>query len=532
MAKRSEILLEKIRMGNAMTMHEKLRLIVDLSVPSILAQITTVLMFFIDAAMVGHLGAAASASIGLIESTTWLMGSVMGAVSTGFSVQVAHFIGANDFVRARQVFRHALVCGAVVSMMILLVGVTIHGALPYWLGGGEDIAGDSSAYFLIFSLAMPFILLFHLNSAMLKSTGNMHIPSLLSITMCILDVVFNYFFIYILELGVRGAAMGTFCAFAIISLTMMWVATRRNRILALRQDTAPFTWVWLYVRNALRVGLPIAIQSALMSGAQVVSTLIVAPLGNVAIAANSFAITAESLCYMPGYGIVDTGGPDLWSTTRRPVPQLRLYDRGTGHGRDGGDGCGDVCLRPRDDRHAVARRRDTPPRHRGAAHRGFCRTFLRRFYRHLQRVCGCRRHHQTRSAQPGFDVVRAPDPCCPARPHLWVARRMGCHGDRAHFPWYYISLPPLQRQMDEGPRYRLTSLSIAICAIIAQFFLTKIKKNKENTIIFHRFLVDLLTNCSYSVMKDSSTAVEDSSPAPRENSNQREYKLIINNLNE
>ena len=102
-------MLEKIRMGNAMTMHEKLRLIVDLSVPSILAQITTVLMFFIDAAMVGHLGAAASASIGLIESTTWLMGSVMGAVSTGFSVQVAHFIGANDFVRARQVFRHALV---------------------------------------------------------------------------------------------------------------------------------------------------------------------------------------------------------------------------------------------------------------------------------------------------------------------------------------------------------------------------------------------------------------------------------------
>ena len=277
-------MLEKIRMGNTMTMHEKLRLIVDLSVPSILAQITTVLMFFIDAAMVGHLGAAASASIGLIESTTWLMGSVMGAVSTGFSVQVAHFIGANDFVRARQVFRHALVCGAVVSMMILLVGVTIHGALPYWLGGGEDIAGDSS---------------------MLKSTGNMHIPSLLSITMCILDVVFNYFFIYILELGVRGAAMGTFCAFAIISLTMMWVATRRNRILALRQDTAPFTWVWLYVRNALRVGLPIAIQSALMSGAQVVSTLIVAPLGNVAIAANSFAITAESLCYMPGYGIGD-----------------------------------------------------------------------------------------------------------------------------------------------------------------------------------------------------------------------------------
>ena len=86
--------------------------------------------------------------------------------------------------------------------------------------------------------------------------------------------------------------------------------------------------------------------------------------------------------------------------------------------------------------------------------------------------------------------------------------------------------------MDEGHRYRLTSLSIAICANIAQLFLTKIKKIKENTIIFHRILVDLLTNCSYSVMKDSATAIEDSSPESWENSNQREYKLIINNLNE
>ena len=48
-----------------------------------------------------------------------------------------------------------------------------------------------------------------------------------------------------------------------------------------------------------------AMQSVFMNGAQIVSTMIVAPLGNVAIAANTFAITAESLCYMPGYGIGD-----------------------------------------------------------------------------------------------------------------------------------------------------------------------------------------------------------------------------------
>lgn len=60
-----------------------------------------------------------------------------------------------------------------------------------------------------------------------------------------------------------------------------------------------------YLHHACKISIPIAIQNVLMSGAQIVSTMIVAPLGNIAIAAHSFAITAESLCYMPGYGIGD-----------------------------------------------------------------------------------------------------------------------------------------------------------------------------------------------------------------------------------
>ena len=47
------------------------------------------------------------------------------------------------------------------------------------------------------------------------------------------------------------------------------------------------------------------LQHLLMGSAQVVSTLIVAPLGTIAIAAHSLAITVESLCYMPGYGIAE-----------------------------------------------------------------------------------------------------------------------------------------------------------------------------------------------------------------------------------
>ena len=300
-SKKTEYLMESIRSGRTMARSEKLNLIVGLSIPSMLAQISTVLMFFIDASMVGHLGAEASASIGLIESTTCLLS----AAATGFSVQVAHFIGANDFVKARQVFRHALICGLAFSVFLSLIGVGIHSHLPYWLGGGADIASASSGYFLIYSLVLPFVYLYHTSEMMLKSAGNMHTPSVMAILVCICDVIFNYIFIYICKFGVVGAAMGTALAYICISLPNLYLSACKNRMLNLRQDHVRFHWVKEYVQRACKISIPIAIQNILMSGAQIVSTMIVAPLGNIAIAAHSFAITAESLCYMPGYGIGD-----------------------------------------------------------------------------------------------------------------------------------------------------------------------------------------------------------------------------------
>ena len=133
-----------------MTQAEKLRLIISLSIPSILAQISATVMFFIDASMVGHLGARASAAIGLVETTGWLMGGLGSAANMGFSVQVAHAIGANDFKRARRILRQALVCCLIFSLVISTTGILISGPRPYWLGGSEEIAHDASALLLIY----------------------------------------------------------------------------------------------------------------------------------------------------------------------------------------------------------------------------------------------------------------------------------------------------------------------------------------------------------------------------------------------
>lgn len=128
--KNSERLLSKIRDGRSMSRGEKLSLIVELSIPSILAQITSVLMFYIDASMVGSLGTNASASIGLIEPAMWLFGSLTSAVSLGYSVQVAHFIGANDFRQARSVMKHGYMFSFVFSILLMLVAAAISGPCP------------------------------------------------------------------------------------------------------------------------------------------------------------------------------------------------------------------------------------------------------------------------------------------------------------------------------------------------------------------------------------------------------------------
>ena len=298
-------LLAYIREGRTMSRNEQLNLIVQLSIPSILAQISATVMFFIDASMVGHLGAKASAAIGLVETTGWLMGGLAHAASLGFSVQVAHRIGANDFEGARRVLRQSLVCCLLWAIAISAVALIIAPFLPYWLGGSEEIARDASLYFAIIGVCGIFFQMEGLAGSMLKCSGNMKIPSMLNIGMCVMDVVFNYIFIYLLDLGVMGAAMGTGLAELITAMLMLYFLLVRSDMLRLKGHPGPFRPKADVVGTALKIGAPMGLQHLLMGSAQIVSTLIVAPLGTVSIAAHSLAITVESLCYMPGYGIAE-----------------------------------------------------------------------------------------------------------------------------------------------------------------------------------------------------------------------------------
>ena len=134
----------------------------------------------------------------------------------------------------------------------------------------------------------------------LQCSGNMVAPSILNAVMCLLDVLFNM--IFIPKYGVMGASIGTALSVVVTSLIMFIICCfiDKNLRITIKDNTK---YNFFIIKKAIKICMPIALEQAARSGAMIVSTGIVAPLGDVALAANSFAVTVESVCYMPGYGV-------------------------------------------------------------------------------------------------------------------------------------------------------------------------------------------------------------------------------------
>lgn len=310
-------LINMIKTGAPMTLKQQFKLTVNLSTPAILAQLSMIIMQYIDASMVGSLGANASASIGLVSTSMWLFGGLLSAAAMGFTVQVAHLIGANRNDDAHSVLRQSLVCCIAFSFILAAVGCAISHGLPHWLGGNDAINENASIYFFILSLFLPFLEIEFLAGGMLRSSGNMKVPGKINILMCVLDVLFNFLLIFPSRdisiagitvhmpgagLGVKGAAIGTVLAEVVTCLMMLYFLIYRSRELKLAGTHGSFKPNISILKKARNISVPIAMQQTMMCGAYIATTAIVAPLGSIAIAANIFAITAESICYMPGYG--------------------------------------------------------------------------------------------------------------------------------------------------------------------------------------------------------------------------------------
>ncbi|PWM36609.1 MAG: MATE family efflux transporter [Clostridiales bacterium] len=291
--------------------------VILLAWPAIIEQIMLTLVGYVDTAMVGAIGAQATAAVGVTTSTMWLINGLFSAFGVGFSVQVAQCIGAEDYEGCRQAIRQSVLSvlgfGALTTLVCQLIG----GQLPLWLGAPPEVAREAGAYFRILTSVMVLHMGSAVFSAILRCSGDTKTPMLLNILTNVMNIILNTLFIFEpsvhhtpfgsftlpgLGMGVRGAAIASAISMGTVGLLLLLTTFLRKgeAHIDFHQNWRPDPLVW---RLALRFGLPVAFERVTVSCGQIIFTMMVTHLGTVALAAHTLANTAESISYLPAVGI-------------------------------------------------------------------------------------------------------------------------------------------------------------------------------------------------------------------------------------
>lgn len=276
------------------------RTLIVLSIPTILEEILSTLFQYVDTAMVGHLGEAATASVSVTTTITWLVNSIPHAISIAILAMVAKAFGAKDENRIKKISMQALMLAVVCGIITGGISLICSPYIPIWMGADKSIIHDASEYFFIISIPMIFRTASIILGAAIRATKNTKTPMLISLFSNILNIIMNTLLIYILDMGVAGAAIASATSY-VFSGTLMFIVYRRNKYL--NWKFKEFTIDGHCMEECAKIGIPVLASSLTSCLGYVVFAGMVSGMGTTIFAAHSLAVTAETIFYIPGYGL-------------------------------------------------------------------------------------------------------------------------------------------------------------------------------------------------------------------------------------
>jgi putative MATE family efflux protein len=279
-------LLTSIRWPRKPGAHPADREIARLAIPALAALIAEPLFLLADSAIVGHLGTAQLAGLGIGGSVLGTIISVSIFLAYATTGAVARLLGAGDVRRALQQGIDGCWLALGIGFAAALVGLPLTTTIVGWFDPSPNVAGYAETYLRISLIGVPFMLLVLAATGVLRGLQDTRTPLVVVVTGSAANVALNLLLVYGVGLGIAGSALGTVIAQAGMALGFLAVVTRaaRNVRARLRPDL-------IGVRRAFGAGVPLIIRTIALRVVLIAAAYVATALGTAELAAHQIAFT-------------------------------------------------------------------------------------------------------------------------------------------------------------------------------------------------------------------------------------------------
>lgn len=290
--------------------------VIALAWPTMLEQLMQTAVQYIDTAMVGTLGTAATAAVGSTTTVNWLVGSTVSAFGVGFLAYISQALGAKDSDRARKASAQSVLAVLVVGSVFTALTLGLARFVPAWMQVDPAIRDTAASYFFVLYLPMLPRTATMIFGTVLRAAGDTKTPMRVGIGVNVINVALNYLLIYSTHTvsifglsftvwgagwGVVGAAAASAVSFTFGGAAITAALFGHNLISPGRNSIKPDKSI---LKPCLRVAFPNMLQRFGTSLGYVAFAAMINSLGEMPTAAHTIANTVESAFYIPGYGMM------------------------------------------------------------------------------------------------------------------------------------------------------------------------------------------------------------------------------------
>ncbi len=275
-----------------------------LLIPIIIEQFLNALMGMVDSMMVSNVGSAAISAVSLVDSINVLVIQVFGAMATGATIICSQYIGKRDKEKANQAAQQVFLTMVTVSVAMMLGMVLLREPLLRMIFGEveQDVMDHSMIYYFITVLSYPFIALFNSGASFYRASGESKFPMKVSVLSNILNVGGNALFIFVLDMGVAGAALSTLLSRGFCAIVLFYYLRKPKQVIVMREYFR-IKPNFKLIGMILAIGIPAGIENGMFQFGKLAIQSTVSQLGTTAIAAQAITNILEVVNGMAGVGV-------------------------------------------------------------------------------------------------------------------------------------------------------------------------------------------------------------------------------------